>query len=82
MDILAQSTGGLQDHNFLIFDGKQHPKIFGSMDVKITPDFCSFKSKHPGSLQLIFSTFFFSILQKRPGIFKEFFKFGVFISVC
>ena len=41
MDILAQSTGGLQDHNFLIFDGKQHPKIFGSVDVKITPDFCS-----------------------------------------
>ena len=62
---------------FLIFDGKQQPKIFGSMDVKITPDFCSFKSKHPGSLQLIFSTFFFSILQKRPGIFKEFlFLFG------
>ena len=26
---------------FLIFDEKQHPKIFGSVDVKITPDFCS-----------------------------------------
>ena len=26
---------------FLIFDGKQHPKIFGSINVKITPDFCS-----------------------------------------
>ena len=28
MDILAQSTGGLQDHNFLIFDGKKHPKNY------------------------------------------------------
>ena len=31
---------------FFILDGKQHPKKFGSMDVKIslfkiTPDFCS-----------------------------------------
>ena len=24
-----------------VFDGKQHPKISGSVDVKITPDFCS-----------------------------------------
>ena len=28
----------LQHHKFLIIDGKQHPKIFDSMDVKITPD--------------------------------------------
>jgi hypothetical protein len=37
----TKGTGGLQHHKFLVFDGKQHPKIFGSVDVKITPDFCS-----------------------------------------
>ena len=36
-----KGTGGLQHHKFLIFDGKQHPKKFGSVDVKITYDFCS-----------------------------------------
>ena len=38
---VGKGTGGLQLHNFLIFDGKQHPKNFGSVDVKITPDYCS-----------------------------------------
>ena len=37
----TKGTGGLQHHKFSIFDGKQHPKKFGSVDVKITPDFCS-----------------------------------------
>ena len=38
----TKGAGGLQNHKILIFDGKQHIlKIFGSMDVKITPDFCS-----------------------------------------
>jgi hypothetical protein len=37
----TKGTGGLQHHKFLIFYGKQHPKKFGSVDVKIIPDFCS-----------------------------------------
>ena len=36
-----KGTGGLKHHKFSIFDGKQHLKIFGSVDVKITPDLCS-----------------------------------------
>ena len=32
-------TEGLKHHNFLIFDGKQHPKIFWF------PDFCSYKEE-------------------------------------
>jgi len=27
----TKGTGGLKHHNFLIFDGKQHRKIFGSV---------------------------------------------------
>ena len=37
MSIFPGVTGGLQHHNFFIFDGK----ISGSVDVKITPDFYS-----------------------------------------
>jgi hypothetical protein len=33
---LTKATGGLQ-HNFLIFNGNSTLKIFGSVDVKITP---------------------------------------------
>jgi hypothetical protein len=32
----TKGTGGLQHHNFLISDGKQHPK-----NIWFTPDFCS-----------------------------------------
>jgi hypothetical protein len=37
----TKGTGGLQHHKFLIFDGYSILKKFGSVDVKITPDFCS-----------------------------------------
>ena len=37
----TKGTGGLQHLKFLIFDGKQYPEIFGSIDVKDTPDFYS-----------------------------------------
>ena len=33
----------LQHHKFLSFDGKQHPKNIGYMDVKITPEKVAFK---------------------------------------
>jgi hypothetical protein len=36
---LAKKTGGLQHHKFLMENSIL--KIFGSVDVKITPDFCS-----------------------------------------
>ena len=38
---LKKGTEGLQYHKFLIFDGNSIIKIFGSVDNKITPDFCS-----------------------------------------
>ena len=37
----TKGTGGLPFLIIYIFDGKQHPKKFGSVDVKITNDFCS-----------------------------------------
>ena len=37
----TKGTGGLQHHNFLFLMENSIIKIFGSMNVKITPDFCS-----------------------------------------
>ena len=34
---------GFKHHKFLSFDGKQHPKNIGYMDVKITPEKVAFK---------------------------------------
>ena len=37
----TKGTGGLQHHHFFLFLMENSiQKIFGSMDVKITPDFC------------------------------------------
>ena len=75
----------LQHHKFLIIDGKQHPKIFDSMDVKITSDLTKLSilgldfasSEDPGYsswfLQVIFSTIVFQFCKKDPGYLRSFF---------
>jgi hypothetical protein len=37
----TKGTGGLQHHIFLLLLENSNQKIAGSLDVKITPDFCS-----------------------------------------
>ena len=45
----TKCTGGLQHHKFSIYDEKSILKKFGSVDVKITPDFCSVEKDKKGN---------------------------------
>jgi hypothetical protein len=49
----AKGTGGLQHHIFLFLMENSILKIFGSMDVKITPDFCSNQNSNLNLIQVI-----------------------------
>ena len=51
-------------------------KLFGSVDVKITPDFCSYKFFDPIVLHLFFSTLLstYYLLKRLKVIFVEIIK--------
>ena len=74
MDVETSTKGFLclKNPKFLIYGGKQHPKIFGSVDVKISPDL---------SIGFRIICFFFHIWYVKKGTLKiKFVSFMSFIT--